>query len=43
VTVKEPELEWPVPSLALQFTVLVPTAKVLPEGGSQVTAAGPVQ
>ena len=37
VTVNEPAAELPESSVAVQVTVVVPSGKVLPEGGAQTT------
>src|SRR6266704_2603174 len=41
VTVKELMPVFPLPSLAEQVTVVVPSAKLLPEAGLQLTETGP--
>src|SRR5437899_11473728 len=43
VTVKELMPVFPLPSLAEQVTVVVPSAKLLPEAGLQLTETGPAQ
>src|SRR6266851_5435858 len=41
VTVKVPLAELPLVSVAVQFTVVLPSAKVLPEAGEQLGVTGP--
>jgi hypothetical protein len=42
-TLKEQELVLPLPSPAVQVTVFVPTAKLLPPAGTHVTGTAPAQ